>query len=63
VFYRDEDGRVNCVARDALPGLAATGAVTEETAVFDTGLTTAGAWRDRFESPARATWVSRLLRV
>lgn len=63
VFYRDEHGRVQCVARDQLPALAASGKITDGTAVFDTGLTTAAAWRERFEAPARETWVGQLLRA
>ena len=61
VFYRDADGRVQCVARDELPALAASGAITDETVVFDTGLTTMEDWRARFEAPARQTWVKQLL--
>jgi hypothetical protein len=61
VFYRDEEGRVQCAARSELPQLAGRGAVNHDTTVFDTGLTTAGEWRERFEAPARATWVGDLL--
>ena len=61
VFYRDRDGRVQCVARDRLSELAEAHSVTDETHVFDTGLTTAGEWRSRFEVPARLTWVGELL--
>ena len=63
VFYRDENGRVQCVTRDRLTELAKSRDVTSNTPVFDTGLTTAGDWRSRFESPARATWVGDLLSV
>jgi len=63
IFYRDAAGRVQCVARNRLPELVANGAVTDATPVFDTGLTTAGEWRERFEAPAGATWVGALLRV
>ena len=63
VFYRDADGRVHCVSRDRLPALAASGSITNDTTVFDTGLTTAGEWRKRFEAPARTTWVGELLRA
>jgi hypothetical protein len=63
VFYRDADGCVHCATRDQLPRLAAEGAITDQTAVFDTGLTTAGEWRERFEAPARDTWVGQLLRA
>lgn len=63
VFYRDESGRVQCVARDRLADLAKSRDVTSDTPVFDMGLTTASEWRSRFESPARATWVGDLLGV
>jgi hypothetical protein len=61
VFYRDDEGRVQCAARSELAQLAATGGVTNATPVFDTGLTSAGEWRERFEAPARDTWVGQLL--
>ena len=63
VFYRDEHGRVQCASRDQLVALAASGVITDDTVVFDTGLTTMGAWRARFEAPARTTWVKQLLRA
>ena len=62
VFYRDGRGRVQCARRDELPRLAASGVITDDTAVFDTSLTTAGAWRERFEAPARESWVGQMLR-
>jgi hypothetical protein len=61
IFYRDDTGRVQCVARDRVAHLAATGAISDDTAIFDTGLTTAGEWRARFEAPARESWVGQLL--
>jgi len=61
VFYRDGDGRVQCVDRAELMTLVASGAITDDTVVFDTGLTTMGEWRARFEAPARTTWVKQLL--
>lgn len=63
VFYRDDSGSVHCIARDRLPDLAASGAISEATIVFDTGLTDAGQWRERFESPARNTWIGELFRT
>jgi hypothetical protein len=63
VFYRDDSGRVQCASRADLPDLAARGAITEDTAVFDTGLTSAAAWRERFEAPARSTWIGQLLQA
>jgi hypothetical protein len=63
IFYRDSTGRVQCVTRDRVPELAKLRDVTNDTGVFDTGLTTAGDWRSRFEAPASSTWVGELLRV
>ena len=61
VFYRDAGGRVQCASRDELSTLAARGVITDDTVVFDTGLTTMAAWRAGFEAPARASWVKQLL--
>jgi hypothetical protein len=61
VFYRDGSGRVHCASRAELPELAASGAISEDTPVFDTSLTTAAAWRERFEAPAASTWIAQLL--
>ena len=63
VFYRDDAGQVQCVARDRLAELMAKGAVSDTTPVFDTSLTTAGEWRQHFEAPAGETWVGALLRA
>lgn len=63
VFYRAADGSVQCVERARVPQLASTGAISPDTCVFDTGLTTAGDWRDHFEAPARDGWVGKLLGV
>jgi hypothetical protein len=63
VFYRDLEGRVQCATRDRLPELAKAHRVTDDTHVFDTGVTIASEWRSRFEAAARSTWVGELLRV
>jgi hypothetical protein len=63
VFYRDAEGDVHCATRDQLAELGEGGAITADTTVFDTGITTAGTWRERFEAPARETWVGALLRA
>ena len=63
VFYRDAAGDVQCVTRDQLADLRDRGVITADTAVFDTGITSAGIWRERFEAPARETWVGELLRA
>lgn len=61
IFFRGADGSVQTVERGRLPQLAATGAISTNSTVFDTGLTTAGDWRARFESPARDSWLGKLL--
>lgn len=61
VFYQDADGHPQLATRAELPSLGARGILTERTAVFDTSITDAGAWRDRFVRPARDTWVGSLL--
>jgi hypothetical protein len=63
VFYRDPSGHVRSVGRDHLSELATEGILGVETPVFDTGLTTVADWRERFEVPARETWVGDLLRT
>jgi hypothetical protein len=61
VYYRDHAGVAQCVPRAELDGLVAKGEVGPDTAVFDTSITDLGEWRERFERPARKTWVGDLL--
>ncbi len=61
VFYRDAHGQAQLATRAELPTLAARGTVTEDTPVFDTSLTDAAAWRERFVQPAGESWVASLL--
>jgi hypothetical protein len=61
VFYRDAAGAPQGAARREVPGLAANGAMSDSTPVFDTSITDAGSYRRRFELPARDTWVASLL--
>jgi hypothetical protein len=61
VFYRTRNGEVNAVDREEFFGLAERGAVTRRTTVFDTTVTTLGAWRSRFEGPAAESWHGQLL--
>jgi hypothetical protein len=61
VYYRDHSGVAQCVARTELDGLVASGDIGPATAVFDTSITDLGEWRERFEQPARKTWVGELL--
>ncbi len=60
VFYRDAQGAPQHASRAAFRDLAAGGAVTPETPVFDLGLTHVQALRrGAFEQPAARTWHAR----
>jgi hypothetical protein len=61
VFYRNERSEPQLASRTELPSLAARGVLNADTPVFDTSITDARAWRERFVQPARATWVAALL--
>jgi hypothetical protein len=61
VFYRDTNGEPQFAARAELSNLAARSVLRGETPVFDTSITNAGTYRERFEQPARETWVASLL--
>lgn len=61
VYYRDADGRVNVATRTAFNALGRDGRVGPETPVFDTSITTAAAWRERFERPVRESWHAELI--
>lgn len=60
IFYRDADGRIACVSRAEFARRAGTASVADDTPVFDTSLTTASAYRERFEQPAAASWHAAL---
>lgn len=62
VFYRDERGVARRALRTEVPALFERGAITDSSPVFDTTVTDARSWRERFERPARETWVGSLLR-
>jgi len=61
VDYRDGSGRVNATTRTAFNQLAREGRVGPETPVFDTSITSAEAWRERFERPVRESWHAELI--
>lgn len=61
IFYKDAHGRPQLALRREIPALFEKGVITEDTAVFDTTVTDARAWRQRFVQPARDTWVASLL--
>jgi len=57
VYVRDETGEVIRMSRKEFRDAAARGAVTLDSRVFDTTLTSLGAYRaGRMEVPARASW-------
>ena len=60
VFYRDSHGKVQCVSRAEVAGLARDGGITEDSVVFDTSITDLGTWRACFERPAKQCWVKDL---
>jgi len=61
VFYRDGKGVPRLALRKEVPTLFDRGVITGDSPVFDTSVTEARAWRERFELPARETWVASLL--
>ena len=61
VFYRDGHGQVQSASRDEVAALAASGAITKDTVVFDTSLTDLGAFRSGFEKRAKESWVASLM--
>jgi hypothetical protein len=61
VYFRDPHGMVHAVTRTEFERMGRHGDVTGETPVFDTTVTTAGAYRAAFEHAARAGWHAALL--
>lgn len=60
VFYRDANDAVQCVDRATFTARAQGGAIGGDTPVFDTTLTSAGAYRERFERPMQESWHRQL---
>ncbi len=63
VYFRDSLGLVHSVTRAEFEAMGKRGEVGPDTPVFDTTLTTAGAYRASFERPARDGWHVDLLPV
>jgi hypothetical protein len=57
VFYRTKAG-IETATPDEFAERVRLGDVVRETPVFDTSLTGAGDWRNRFERPASQTWTA-----
>lgn len=60
VFYRGASG-VAMTDRVGFDALASSGRVSADTPVFDTSVTSAREWRERFEVPASQSWHASLL--
>jgi hypothetical protein len=56
IFWREDDGSIRSGTRAEFARTA-----TGETRVFDTTVTTAGAWREAFERSAKDTWHGQIL--
>ena len=61
VFYRSAGGRPVAALRHDIRRLNECGEFTGDTPVFDTSVTDVAGWRERFERPARESWVGALL--
>lgn len=60
VFYRGADGTITCVSRADFATRAQAGSIADDAPVFDTAVTTASAYRERFEQSAAASWHAAL---
>lgn len=63
VYWRDAAGAVVSGTRPAFREAAAAGAVDGDSPVFDTTVTTVGAYRSGFEKAAAHSWHGKLLPV
>jgi hypothetical protein len=63
IFYRDPGGAIQVTTNTEFSALAVGGRVSSETPVFDTTVTTARDWRDRFTRRAGEGWTADLLAV
>jgi hypothetical protein len=61
IFYRDARGHVQCVDRATFAARMRDGEIGGGTPVFDTTLTTAEAYRSRFERPMQESWHMQLV--
>lgn len=61
VYYRNRDGQIRAVTRDAFTTLGHQGEIDADTEVFDLSVTGLGEWRSRFRSRAGDSWHASLL--
>lgn len=62
VYYRDGNGVVQSAERHELKSLYASGAIGDDSVVFDTSLTDLGSLRSGFEKAARKSWAANLIK-
>lgn len=60
VFYRDDTG-IHVAKRNDVRALFERGTLSSDTPVYDTSLTDAQGYRDRFQRPARESWLAALI--
>jgi hypothetical protein len=60
VFYEDRTGAIAVASRKDIPAMFDRGDITGDSRVFDTSLTSAGAYRERFAVRASESWVAAL---
>lgn len=58
VFYRTANG-IEATSREQFAEQVKRREIARKTPVFDTGVSTASAWRTRFEQPAGSGWTAR----
>ncbi len=58
LFYRTRSG-IESASRDEFADRVKEGSVVHETPVFDTAVTDAAGWRNRFEQPAGKSWTAQ----
>ena len=61
IAWRDAQGAIRVSTRAEFESLAAAGAVTAHTRVYETLVESVGEYRARFERPAEESWVRALL--
>jgi hypothetical protein len=61
VFYRDDSGTVRTVDRATFGERVRAGVLSDDTRVFDTTVTSADDFRERFEKPLAESWHRQLV--
>jgi hypothetical protein len=61
VYYRDREGKIQSVTRDAFSNLATRGEIDGDTEVYDLSVTSLNEWRSRFKSRAADSWHASLM--